>query len=632
MIKKISLYVAIFFCNIVLSQKVDYHVDLIPINLKENANSVVRNSTIEIEIVNIKSLRIKSKRVVTVFNSNGNENVNAYENYDKTKRIQNIEATIYNAFGIEIKSIKSRDFGDRIIAESYSGLTDDRIKYLKYTPTEYPYTVVFESEVKTSNTAFIPSWNPIANTDESIILSRFSIIYPNDLGFKFLEKNFEGSSISKEITTTQLTYKLELEVARRNEDFSVSYRKSVPYVNFGLNKFNLEGVEGQANNWEEFGSWMYNNLLADTEELSDETKNKVKLLVGNETDAIKKAKIIYEYVQNKTRYVSIQLGIGGWKPMLAKDVDRLGYGDCKALSNYTRVLLKAVNVESFYTIIFAGDKIDIEADFVSMQGNHVVLAIPDQGKYIFLECTSQTKPFGYEGRFTDDRKALIVKPLKSEVVSTTNFKEEVNTQFLSGNYEIDALGKLLASFKIESKGIQYDQLYEIEKQSKKEIETHYKNKFDEINNLLVLSFDYNNNKEEVKFTENVLFAADNFANVSKSEIIFVVNALNQSNYVPQRCRNRKNNFEISRGYLDQDEIEIKIPLDYKLSSLPENYVLESKYGKYSFEFFNTNNGLKYKRKILIKKGIYDKSEYDLFRKFREQISRYDHNKIVLIKK
>ena len=58
----------------------------------------------------------------------------------------------------------------------------------------------------------------------------------------------------------------------------------------------------------------------------------------NETDPIEKAKIVYKYMQEKTRYISVQVGIGGFKPMLAKDVDRLGYGDCKALSNYTKAL------------------------------------------------------------------------------------------------------------------------------------------------------------------------------------------------------------------------------------------------------------------------------------------------------
>jgi hypothetical protein len=59
------------------------------------------------------------------------------------------------------------------------------------------------------------------------------------------------------------------------------------------------------------------------------------------------------------------------------DVDRLGYGDCKGLTNYTKALLEAVDVPSYNTILYGDSyKKDIESDFVSMQGNHMILAIP----------------------------------------------------------------------------------------------------------------------------------------------------------------------------------------------------------------------------------------------------------------
>jgi hypothetical protein len=70
--------------------------------------------------------------------------------------------------------------------------------------------------------------------------------------------------------------------------------------------------------------------------LSEETKAKMKVLVGDEK--IQKKALNLWLCSKKSRYVSIQVGIGGWKPMLATDVDRLGYGDCKALTNYTKAL------------------------------------------------------------------------------------------------------------------------------------------------------------------------------------------------------------------------------------------------------------------------------------------------------
>jgi transglutaminase-like putative cysteine protease len=77
--------------------------------------------------------------------------------------------------------------------------------------------------------------------------------------------------------------------------------------------------------------------LTGTTILPEETKAKMRALVGDEKNPIMKAKLIYDYVQQKSRYVSIQVGIGGWKPMDASDVDRLG-GDCKGLTNYTKAL------------------------------------------------------------------------------------------------------------------------------------------------------------------------------------------------------------------------------------------------------------------------------------------------------
>ena len=67
-----------------------------------------------------------------------------------------------------------------------------------------------------------------------------------------------------------------------------------------------------------------------------ETAAYIKEITGNISDPKAKAQKIYEYMQHKTHYVSIQIGIGGYQPFTASEVDKDGYGDCKALCNYTR--------------------------------------------------------------------------------------------------------------------------------------------------------------------------------------------------------------------------------------------------------------------------------------------------------
>lgn len=616
------------------SQEIAYSSFLIPKEFVENANSVVRNQEIEIEIVSRKEMIIKKKKIITVFNNKGINNIDAIEFYDKTTKIKDIEAIIYNSFGNELKKIKRKDFVDQSIADGFSIYSDDRKLFLDYTPTEFPFTIVYNSEVSTSNTAFIPAWFPIDDYYESVEKSSIHIKYPSELGFKYKEKNFKEKAILKQENANEISFSASNLIAEKPEELSPSFTNTSPSVMFGLDLFNLEGLEGSAKSWNEFGKWRYSSLLSDNEEVSIQTQNKIKELVQGIENSFEKAQIIYKYVQDKTRYVSIQLGIGGWKPMMATDVDRLGYGDCKALTNYTRVLLKSVGIESYYTVIYGGETIEnFEQDFVSMQGNHIILAIPNKDSYTFLECTSQTSPFGFQGDFTDDRYALIVKPEGGEIVKTNNYNDGKSKQITKGNYSINEEGTINASLYRTSTGIQYDNCYFLERATAEEIDKYYKTNFNWINNIKIEKSNFKNNKVEIIFNEELDFNAVNYANISGNLFMFPLSAFTQNTYLPAKYRNRKQPFEIPKEYQENDEIEISLPSGFSIDSKPDNFELNNKFGIYKIEISIKNlTTIIYKRFLSIKKGEYENLEYENYRKFQEQINKYDNAKIVLIKK
>jgi len=578
-------------------------------------------------------MTIKSKRVVTIFNEYGLHHMNASQYYDKSLKIVSIEAQILNSLGSEIKKFKKKDFRDQSIADGISIYTDNRALNLDYTPISYPFTLVFECEVETSNTAFIPSWAPLENYFLSTEKSKITISYPQDLGFKYKEDNFDGFSIQKTDETGKLSFEANNIEALRQEDYAPSLRKFTPLVIFGLNKFHLEGVDGEAETWSNFGSWVYTNLLSGTDELSEETKSKIKAHVGNETDALKITEKVFEYVQNKTRYVSIQMGIGGWKPMLAKDVDKLGYGDCKALSNYTRALLNVVGVESYYTIIY-GDKYrrDINPDFVSMQGNHAVLCIPYQNELKWMECTNQIVPFDFQANFTDDRKALIIKSSGGEIIDTKVYSEKNNSQKTIGNYSLNPDGKITGNVSIKSKGTQYDRKYLLERKSKDDLDKHYKNYFSTINNLQWKNPMFENNKQAIEFTEKIDLEAENYASKSGQRLMFALNAFNQYSAIPKRYRIRNSPFEIARGFYHFYHSAIDLPENYSVESIPESVEFQEKFGHYKTEIQLNEKKIVYKRSLTINKGFYAKSEYEEYRKFIEKIAKNDNAKLVLIQK
>lgn len=616
------------------AQKNKYIASQIVDSLTANANAVVRLNQLDITISSQRSMSIYIKRVVTVNNKYGLGAINAISGYDKSSSINTIEAIVYDAFGTEIKKIKRKDFKDQSAVDGVSLFSDDRVVFLDYTPITYPFTIEFTCESVTSNTAAIPKWFPISNYFTSVEKSNLNVYFPVDLGFKKKEFNFLNFHIKKTIdTSSQLSYTVENIVAQKPEDMSPDFVKIYPRVMMGLEVFNLEGVDGTAKNWKEYGQWFSEKILSGTDNLPEETISKIKTLVGTETDPINKAKIVYKYVQNKSRYISVQVGIGGFKPMLANDVDRLSYGDCKALSNYTRALLNAVGVPSFYTELYGdSDKTDMESDFSSLQGNHVILAIPNKNEYVFLECTSQDAPFGFQANFTDDRNVVVIKPEGGEIVRTKNYEENDNTQIGNGTYSISETGDFVGKLVIVSKGTQYGKKYRLEKLAPTENEAHYKSYWDNINNLKINKTTFSNDKEKIEFTENAQISAVNYGAISGNKILFIVNAFNQYSGNIKKSRNRKTPFEIERGFLDTDEINIVLPNGFTIEALPDNVELTTKYGIYKTEIIKKDgSNLVYKRSFLLKKGLYPKEEYEEFRLFIEKIKRNDNSKIVITK-
>lgn len=631
--KKLLLHLALFFAFTSYAQNSDYSIAKIAPELKENADAVVRLRQRDVVVSSRKSMGIITKDVVTVFNESGLSHMGASEYFNKSTKIKSIEATIFNAFGKEVKKIKRKDFNEISVSEG-SIITDNKLLYLNYTPTEYPFTIVFQSEMESSNTAFIPGWYPMPMAFEGVEKSIITIKSSPELGLKYKAFNLEGNaSIVKEEQPNGVSFTATSIPAFKNEEYSPASRNFSPHVLFSLTSFNLEGVEGTASDWKEFGAWMYSSLLKNTDEIPVETQNKIKTLVGSEKDPVKIAKIVYNYVQSKTRYISIQLGIGGWKPMLAKDVDRLGYGDCKALTNYTRALLNVVGVPSYYTIIY-GDRQrrDLHQDFVSMQGNHAILALPVKDQIYWLECTSQVHPFGFQGDFTDNRFALLVKPEGGEIVKTHEYKAEESTQISKGKYAITETGKIVGSVSIKSKGAQYEHKFDNEGKSKEDLDKIYKNYFSQINNLKLSNIKFSNNREDVEFSEELSIEASEYAKSSGQRLIFAVNAYNLLSGVPQRYRVRNNPFEISQGFYDYDEITIDLPKGYQIEAKPENFEQKDRFGFYKSEYTLINETqLLYKRIYQTNSGSFDKKEYDDFRKSRETIAKNDNAKIVLIK-
>tara|TARA_B100000795_G_C22804069_1_gene443753 strand:+ start:1066 stop:2889 length:1824 start_codon:yes stop_codon:yes gene_type:complete len=607
---------------------------LISSELKEDANAVVRNSDIEITIEDVDKMIVSKTKIVTVLNKLGNADARISESYDNDTKITNLSAIIYDALGNQIKKYKERDFLDVSAVSGGTLYSDSRVKYINYTPITYPYTLVFKSEYKTSTTGFIPWWFPVNGYYVSVEKSTYTLKNPKGISWRKKETNFTDFNIEKNDSETALKYVLKNQKAYEYENSSVSPRVILPIVKVALNKFYLKGVYGEATNWEEFGKWMHKSLLQGRDVIDEVTKVKVLDLVKDAKNLEEKAKIVYQFMQNKTRYISVQVGIGGWEPIAARQVDKVGYGDCKGLTNYTKALLDIVGITSYYTVVYADEKRNLDKDFSSIQGNHVILNIPNKEKDIWLECTSQTMPFGFLGDFTDDRDVLVVMPQGGVIKRTTTYKDIENFQKTDATVQLKIDGSLTSTLKRVSKGLQYDDKQGFVSLTEEDLIKRYKsNVWSYNNNLDVNSVAIKNDKENVIFTEDLNMSIKNYAAINQGEYLFRVNVFNRVVYVPKRYRTRKLPLKISQGYKDIDDLIIKIPEGYSLSNLPETKELSTKFGAYKITFTKVDETtFKYHKIMVIKEGVYSKEDYKLYRSFRRSVAKYENLRIAIIKK
>lgn len=629
MIKITNLVIILIATQFATAQEL-FSTSTIPPQLLENANAVIRKNDVLITIKDYDKVEIVTSRVITVLNKNGLRDIKAGESYDQDTDIKSIEASIYDSNGEKIKRVKSKDFTDISAVSNGTLYSDNRVKYLEYIPRAYPFTVHFESKVVYNSTAFMPSWVPLEYFHASTESSTFKVINETNIEVKFSERNLE--EYSGIIKRGKLDYEANNLTAIVPQAYSPDFSTYGPMVRIALKKFNMKGVPGSNGDWLDFGKWMSKSLLADVGALPQDVVLEIKSLTKDAKTQKEKAEIVYEFMQNRSRYISVQVGIGGWKPTHAKKVHEVAYGDCKGLSNYTKALLDVVGITSYHAIIYGDRNIrDIDKDFSSTQGNHMILYVPklDDEKDIWLECTSKSNPFGYLAGWTDDRDALVITDEGGKIIHTTVYETDDNLQYSNALIVLKKDGTATAQIDITTSGYQYSFKEDLSQKSKNDLIKNYTYYWSYLNGLSINETEVVNDKKLVEVREKVSLSVDKYASKTGNLLLIKPVIFNRNQGEPRRYKERYLDFEIDRGYIDIDEYEIELEEGLSIDALPEKIMINSKFGTYELSVEEVEQAIKVRRYLKVNKGYFDKADYDLYRDFRSQIVKADNTKAVL---
>ncbi|HTM93374.1 MAG TPA: DUF3857 domain-containing protein [Flavisolibacter sp.] len=615
---------------------IKYPVSSIPENLKKNANVVKRMEEIVFEIVNLKEAVYRRKVAYTILNENAERYAAMVVGYDKLRKVLSFEGTLYDAKGNVLRKAKNKDVKDFSAVQDISLFDDNRVKVLDFTNQFYPYTVEFETEVKYNNTYMLPDWFPQQNEKLSVESSSYSFIAPADYTIRFKTFNYEGLPSSSVEKNKQIkTWKVTGLAAVKKLFASPTWNELTPSVYFAPSEFEMEGYKGNGSTWQDLGKFPL-ALNQGRDKLPDDIIQKVTDLTKNINDEKEKIRVLYNYLQQNTRYISIQLGIGGLQPFEASFVAKKGYGDCKALSNYMYSLLKAAGITSYYTLVKGGRDLDdkyLVEDFPSDQFNHIILCVPLSKDTVWLECTSQTESAGYMGDFTGNRKALLITEDGGKLVSTPHYGIKENIQVRTIKGKINSNGALVMNVATNYKCLQQDEKSALINQLSKDKVRKYLQDDLELSTYEVSNFKYEQKKNVLpEIDEQLDVVVDNYATITGKRLFITPNILSRGGMKLSDEEERKVDFVLDYEFRDEDNYEIEIPEGYSLEAMPQEVSLKTKFGFYSCTTKLDGNKIIYHRVREQFGGRFPAKDQKELAKFFEDIYKADRARMVLVKK
>ena len=611
-----------------------YNAGLIPPVLRENADAVVRSQQITLSVSAPDEAVLREKRVVTLFNDKSNYDELALV-YSSMNKIGKIRGSIFDADGNFIRDVEKNEIEDYSAAGHISTTIyeDYRLRYLNVGYEKFPYTVVFDYEIKYRDlpTGY-PGWT-IQKYNTSVEQSSFEVIMPEKIKLFHKTLNTELAPIATNSGNKRhYLWKVENLPAIKSEPYTPSSYEILPSVLVSPGTFKADNYEGSMASWKEFGQFQY-DLARGRDALSPALKAKVLELTTGVTSDAGKIAVLYRYLQENTRYVSVQLGIGGWQPFDAQYVEKNKYGDCKALSNFMKALLHEAGIEAYPAVVMAGDFFDLPDDFATSAFNHMILYVPSQDTW--LECTSNSFPPNYLGNFTGDRKVLIISEQGGKLVRTPAFSPADNTANRHTEITITASGGAIISKQSTLNGPAHEWYRNaVDDLSPDELKKEMQ-KGCPLPQAYFTQLFIRPQKETPTVRVEYTLDVPQFGSKAGKRLFLPANPVNAYRDVPPANEKRIHPVEVRGGYTELDTIVLHLPEGYAIESIPaENTHLATEFGSYTGQFIHreAEGILLFVRRLEMKPIRLPAARYGEWRNFCRDVAKADGAKVVLIQK
>lgn len=551
--------------------------------------------------------------------------------YSKILKVSDIEGWIEDANGKLVRKLKNSEITERNSISDFALYEDDFVKTFSLKHNSYPYRICFTYKQTKTQFITIADWSPVIYSKVSTRNALLTVIIAKDCKVKIYTnktKVISADTLSKDYN--KFVYYSNYEKVELKQIYAEPLENKKPKVIITPLDF-YYGVKGSTATWEDYGNWFL-NLNKGSLDLFSSEKATIDRLIMNITDPKEKAKVLYYYLQDHTRYINVSIGIGGFKAYPASYVSTNKYGDCKALTNYMMALLDYAGIKSYFTLInssFQPEKIIETLPYP--QFNHIILTIPFDKDTVWLENTSLSEPFSYISTNIQNRRALLIQQNNSRLISIPALNKKKVSLARKINITFNDMGIADCQAYFTYAGYNYEQY--------NSINTFYNEKEkDEIIKELIpfKNFDLiswqiiNSSRDSAIIRLNSRLNIYKFLKPLGEDYYITLNPILQ--FAFERPANRKLPLQIPYPIVNIDTSIYRFPETFALKTIPEEVNLNTQYGNYELRTKQIGDAFCVIKKIYIKPVYCDLTSYNSFYSFINSIMDLEKKAITLKKK
>ncbi|MBR2317835.1 MAG: DUF3857 and transglutaminase domain-containing protein, partial [Spirochaetales bacterium] len=272
---------------------------------------------------------------------------------------------------------------------------------------DYEYERISYSE-EDPNQYYVSWW---FSSEKPVYQSTFKVMIPQDKPYYFAEMNIEKGKLKRREA-----------IENGYRAYYFEYGESAPIIEeeMGPDTYEIAAYiagspfkdQTYLSNW--LGGFFKERMIT-----NDEIEKTVSQLVENLDDEEDKIAVIYRFLQDNIRYVSIKTslssGLAGHK---ATETFANRYGDCIDKAILFATMLQFVNVEAYPVVVMTnGNPQPIYDKLGVLNGNHAINEIHlKNGKVIHLDSTANS--YRYPFFRSDDHGIIAWNPIKNTLRNT----------------------------------------------------------------------------------------------------------------------------------------------------------------------------------------------------------------------